>query len=119
MELGVSEMKMRGKRVFAGIIRDITARKKAEDEAGLLAAIIRSSEDAILSISLDGTITSWNSAAEKLFGYGAAEAIGQPVEHPRRRMSGCRRSSSRASIKSSGAIPSSILKLCGGPRMAA
>jgi two-component system sensor kinase FixL len=79
MELGVSELMVRGKRVFAGIIRDITARKKAEEEAGLLAAIIRSSEDAILSISLSATITSWNSAAERLFGYDAEEAIGQPV----------------------------------------
>lgn len=79
MELGVSEMKMRGKRVFASIIRDITARKKAEDEAGLLAAIVKSSEDAIFSLLLDGKITSWNSAAEKLFGHGAEEAIGQSV----------------------------------------
>ena len=57
MELGVSEMKMRGKRVFAGLIRDITARKKAEEEAGLLAAIMKSSKDAIVSESLEGIIT--------------------------------------------------------------
>ncbi len=79
MELGVSEMQMRGQRVFAGVIRDITQRKKAEDEAGLLAAIIKSSEDAIISKSLDGTITSWNSAAERLFGFSAAEAIGHSI----------------------------------------
>ena len=83
MELGVSEMTMRGKRVFAGIIRDITERRKAEEEAGLLAAIIRSSEDAIISKSLDGTITSWNSAAERLFGYSAAASHRPAGRHSR------------------------------------
>lgn len=79
MELGVSEMKMRGERVFAGIIRDITERKKAEGEAGLLAAIVRSSEDAIISKTLNGVITSWNLAAEKMFGFTASDAIGKQI----------------------------------------
>jgi len=61
------------------MVQDITERKLRETETARLAAIVESSQDAIISRSLDGRVESWNAGAERLFGYPATEIIGREI----------------------------------------
>jgi PAS domain S-box-containing protein len=60
-------------------ISDITLRKRGQENSRELAAIVESSDDAIISVTLDGVIASWNGGAERNYGYSAEEMIGRPL----------------------------------------
>lgn len=62
------------------VLRDVTRLSQAESAVRRLAAVVESSADAIIASSLDGRITDWNAAAERMFGYTAEEAVGQPMQ---------------------------------------
>jgi PAS domain S-box-containing protein len=61
------------------VFRDVTEKRAAEIEQGRLAALVDSSNDAILGLSLEGNVTDWNRGAERLFGYSAEEMVGRSI----------------------------------------
>ena len=79
IDLSISEPYWSGKRMFTGIIRDVTERKRAEKSDRRLAAIVESTFDAVTATDLDGIVTDWNISSERLFGYSAQEMIGKPI----------------------------------------
>jgi len=77
VELAITAIRSGAAQIFTGVLRDITARKQAEITRAQLAAIVDSSDDAIISLSMEGTVLTWNAGAERLYGYAASEMIGR------------------------------------------
>src|ERR1035437_5854059 len=64
---------------FVAVMRDVTRRKRAEEEHARLAAIVESANDAIIGKTLTGLVVTWNQAAERIFGYSAEEMRGKAI----------------------------------------
>jgi PAS domain S-box-containing protein len=65
--------------LVSSAIRDISERRRTEEDLRRLASIVACSDDAIVGMTLDGIITTWNAGAERMYGYSASEALGKPV----------------------------------------
>jgi two-component system, cell cycle sensor histidine kinase and response regulator CckA len=78
-EITVTQVTIEKQASYAVYVRDITARRMAEEELLRLASIVESSRDAIFSKDLSGCITSWNKSAELIYGYSQAEIVGRNV----------------------------------------
>jgi diguanylate cyclase (GGDEF)-like protein/PAS domain S-box-containing protein len=78
VEITVTGVELPGRpAMFTGFVRDITERKRAEEANRRLGDIVESSDDSIISCSIDGTILSWNTGATRLYGYTAEEIFGK------------------------------------------
>jgi PAS domain S-box-containing protein len=79
VEISLSPLETADGRLVSSAIRDVTDRKRAEQQRARLAAIVEASDDAIIGKTLDGVITSWNDGARHIFGYSAEEAVGKSI----------------------------------------
>jgi two-component system, cell cycle sensor histidine kinase and response regulator CckA len=79
VEMRAAETSWEGKPAFVINLHDITLKRKSFDQVQLLATIVQSTDEAVVSKTLGGVITSWNPGAEKMYGYSAEEATGQNI----------------------------------------
>jgi PAS domain S-box-containing protein len=79
IEVSLSPLETDDGLLVSSAIRDITERKRAEEQRAQLAAIVDASADAIIGKTLTGIVTSWNPGARRLFGYEAIEIVGQSI----------------------------------------
>ena len=80
IEVSISSVAIEGRWFAIGILRDISERYRAEAVRRELAAIVESTEDAIIGKTVDGRITTWNNGAAKMYGYSSDEIVGQSVK---------------------------------------
>ncbi|MEO6949019.1 MAG: PAS domain S-box protein [Ginsengibacter sp.] len=81
IELSISPIRAKDGQIIgiSKILQDISYKKEIEEKKAILAAIVDSSDDAIISKTIDGIITSWNHSAKKMFGYSEEEALGKHI----------------------------------------
>jgi PAS domain S-box-containing protein len=79
VEISLSPLDATGGRLYCAAVRDVSDRRAVERHIRDLADVVESSQDAIVSVTLDGRITFWNAAAQRLYGYPAQEAIGADI----------------------------------------
>lgn len=78
-EVSLNTLRRGTSTLVCAAVRDVSQRVRLEEESAFLAAVVRESDDAIIGGTIDGRIASWNHGAERLYGYRADEAVGQPV----------------------------------------
>ncbi|MFQ5482404.1 MAG: PAS domain S-box protein, partial [Nitrospinaceae bacterium] len=79
LELAISEVRTGAERRFLGITRDISETRRVQELREQFASIVENTDDAILGKQLDGTITLWNQAAKRIFGYSELEIVGKHI----------------------------------------
>jgi PAS domain S-box-containing protein len=80
VEVSIGRVLVEGRPLFTACARDITARKQAEASRARLASFVHASGDAIIGHTADGIVTSWNRAAQQLYGYEEAEVLGRHID---------------------------------------